>query len=251
MPDSELDAILNAVSTEIQDVLDQDVDLAAGHAQVVQEAGDGPQSHLAARLTEALRHWPESPSTCKEFTMSPSDAISVPHLGWRDLARAGRADQSQAKQRVCEVLSRLEGVRHTVLRWDALGDCAHRQQAVAWNSARVIMILEQVQCGLVYRSLPRQDALSLIDQLDHEIRPLVFVFWQSTITRSCPSWSSDEWTEVDQGVGREPRDQYPSLPTVPETPDSVADPYTVITELDQLRQDIDQLFDDNDHLVTC
>ncbi|WP_155127462.1 hypothetical protein [[Actinomadura] parvosata] len=59
-----------------------------------------------------------------------------------------------------------------------------------------------------------------------------------------------EFVTPPQRVDTEEWKDHPASHATEES-EMIADPRGVITELDQLRQTIDQLFDDDDNLVTC
>lgn len=88
----------------------------------------------------------------------------------------------------------------------------------AARSARGIKLLKQLRHGLRDRTLPREDARKIFDQID-------CVFLEPLIRVSC----------TPQGAHHGPR-----LP----------DPCELINQLNEVRQDVDRLYDGNDDLVT-
>ncbi|MEU4233732.1 hypothetical protein AB0F17_56420 [Nonomuraea sp. NPDC026600] len=225
MSDAELDAILNAVNQEIDTMIESAVDLAAGQAEVMRLArGEQNAGTVPELLDGAAPHWGWPISPFKELTRGP------------DQTRR----QLQAPDGCCHtdsvmegLLSRLCTMQSAVERWVTYPDRCDAPYGVvespSWPAAQVRILLVRMECGLRARTLPRESALLIIDQLDCELRPLTVwrelkgVLVRHTITK--PSY--------DDKAGKVP------------------DPQELLDQLERLRQDVDELYDDGNNLVTC
>ncbi|MFI7639685.1 hypothetical protein [Nonomuraea sp. NPDC049400] len=204
MSDAELDAILGALNDEIKEVVDETTDVEAGREQVMR----------AARPLQA-QPWRPASSGPKELTSGRTTPSPCPH----DL----NSEYMDNVSALLPVLSRLSCLEGSIDHWLNIrmitNSCqvsqTHADPPTSLNRDRVRSMLARMRRELAERSMDKQTALELIDQLDQELhtepRPLV---WGPSLVSMSPC------EEIRSTLAR-------------------------------LRRDVDHMYDDGDNLVTC